>query len=129
MVRKNVFVVLLALLSASSIFADTPGAYRKIPAKDAKSMIDKGGVTIVDVRRPEEYAAGHIPGAVLVTLQTLEQTSSSVLPDKNAVLLVYCRTGIRSANASDKLIKMGYKNVYDIAGGITQWPYDITAEK
>ena len=129
MVRKNVFVVLLALLSASSVFADTPGAYHKIPAKDAKSMIDKGGVTIVDVRRPEEYAAGHIPGAVLVTLQTLEQTSASVLPDKNAVLLVYCRTGIRSANASDKLIKMGYKNVYDIAGGITQWPYAITAEK
>lgn len=86
-------------------------------------MMDSGGVTVVDVRRPEEYAEKHIPGAILVSNETIAEKSSEMLPDKDAVLLIYCRTGVRSKQASDKLIKLGYKNIYDF-GGIVDWQYE-----
>ena len=124
--KMHIAAAVLALLTASVLNADTPGVYRRITASEAKAMMDKGGVTIVDVRRPDEYSAGHIPGAVLVTLQSIETDAPAVLKDRKAVLLVYCRTGIRSERASRKLLEMGYENVYDIAGGITQWPYEVT---
>lgn len=99
------------------------GAYHKITAEEAKKMMDEGGVTVVDVRRPEEYAEKHIPSAVLVPNETIGDAPPSLLPDKNTVLLVYCRTGVRSKQASDKLVKLGYTNVYDF-GGIVDWPYE-----
>lgn len=89
-------------------------------------MIEKGGVIIADVRTIPEYDAGHISGLLSVPLQSLETAAPAVLKNKNDVILVYCRTGIRSARASKKLADAGYKNIYDIQGGITQWPYEIT---
>ena len=103
--------------------ADPQGVYHKITAEEAKTMIDNGGVTIVDVRRPDEYAAQHIPGAVNVPNEDINSEPPASLPDLDAVLLVHCRTGIRSKAASDKLIQMGYQNVYDF-GGIVDWPYE-----
>lgn len=103
--------------------ADLQGVYHKITAEEAKNMIDNGGVTIVDVRRPDEYAAQHIPGAVNVPNEDISSEPPAALPDPDAVLLVHCRTGIRSKAASDKLIQMGYRNVYDF-GGIVDWPYE-----
>ena len=127
--KRNGIILILAVLIPSVLFAtDAPGVYTKIAASKAKEMIEKGNVTVVDVRTLEEYNSGHLPGAVLVSLQTLETDAPKILKDKNATLLVYCRTGIRSANASKQLIKMGYTHVLDIAGGITQWPYDIVKE-
>lgn len=102
-------------------------AYHKITAEEAKEMMDKGGVTVVDVRRSDEYAAGHIPGSVLVPVESITDTQPEKLPDLDAVLLVHCRTGIRSRQASDKLVEMGYKNVYDF-GGIVDWPYETVTE-
>src|SRR5574344_72278 len=128
MKRSMILFALAAFIPAALFGADMGGEYHKITAKEAKAMMDKGGVTVVDVRTLDEYNAGHIPGAVLVPLQMIETDALSTLKDKNAVLLVYCRTGIRSANASRKLIEMGYANVYDIAGGITQWPYQTTKD-
>lgn len=98
--------------------------YQKIPAAEAKNMMDKGGVTVVDVRREEEYKTGHIPEAVLLTNETIGNEPLALLPDKNAVILVYCRSGVRSRQASEKLIKLGYKKVFDM-GGIKDWPYDV----
>ena len=103
--------------------ADPQGVYHKITAEEAKTMIDNGGVTIVDVRRPDEYAAQHIPGAINVPNEDISSDPPAALPDMDAVLLVHCRTGIRSKAASDKLIQMGYQNVYDF-GGIVDWPYE-----
>ncbi len=103
--------------------ANPQQAYHKITAQEAKEMIDNGGVTVVDVRRPDEYSAQHIPGAVNVPNEDIGAEPPADLPDLDAVLLVHCRTGIRSKAASDKLVKMGYQNVYDF-GGIVDWPYE-----
>lgn len=103
--------------------ASNEEAYHKITAEEAKKMMDEGNVTVVDVRTASEYADGHIPGALLVPNETIADEASEMLPDKDAVLLVHCRTGIRSKQASDKLVDLGYKNVYDF-GGIADWPYE-----
>lgn len=108
---------------AAAASAEPLEAYHKITAQEAKEMIDNGGVTIVDVRRPDEYSAQHIPGAVNVPNEDIGTQPPAALPDQDAVLLVHCRTGIRSKAASDKLVKMGYQNVYDF-GGIVDWPYE-----
>ena len=98
-------------------------AYHKITAQEAKKMMDEKKVTVVDVRTSDEYAQQHIPGAILVPNETIESDPPELLPDKDAVILVHCRTGIRSKDASDKLVQLGYKNIYDF-GGISDWPYD-----
>ena len=79
-------------------------SYHKITASEAKAMMDQGGVTVVDVRREDEYAAGHIPGSILVSNEGIRDTQPEGLPDLDAVLLIYCRTGVRSRLASDKLV-------------------------
>ena len=101
----------------------TETAYHKISAEDAREMIDAGGVTIVDVRREDEYTQEHIPGAVLVPLGTIGDQPPEALPEKDAVLLVYCRSGVRSRQAAQKLEALGYQNIYDF-GGIIDWPYE-----
>lgn len=110
--------------SGSAETAVSPdSAYHKITAEEAKKMIDAGGVTIVDVRTAEEYAEKHIPGAVLVPNESIGEDPPEQLPDQDAVLLVHCRTGVRSRQASDKLVGLGYTQIYDF-GGIADWPYE-----
>lgn len=106
---------------------ENSSAYHKIDAKEAKDMIDNDKVTIVDVRTEQEYQEKHIPDSILVPNETIEEEAKDKLPDKEAVLLVHCRTGVRSKQASDKLVQMGYKNIYDF-GGINDWPYDTVSE-
>ena len=98
---------------------------QKISPEEAKDMMEQGGVVIVDVRRADEYAEGHIPGAILVPNETILTEAASALPDRNAILLVYCRSGRRSAEAAEKLISLGYRHVYDF-GGILDWNYETT---
>lgn len=98
-------------------------SFEVITAEEAKKMMEEGGVTIVDVRRQDEYDAGHIKNAILVPNESIGKTDPEALPDKDAVLLVYCRTGRRSRDASQKLADLGYTRVYDF-GGITDWPYE-----
>lgn len=90
-------------------------------------MMDKGGVTVVDVRRQDEYDAGHIANAVLVPNESIGDTAPAALPDKDATLLLYCRSGHRSAQAAAKLAALGYTHVYDF-GGINSWPYDVVTD-
>lgn len=101
--------------------------YHTITAKEAKQMMEKQDVIIVDVRRIDEYAQGHIPNAILVPNETIAQEAEKKLPDKNAVYLIYCRSGNRSAQASHTLAELGYQNVYDF-GGIKEWPYEIAGD-
>ena len=102
--------------------------YKKISAADAKARMDSGDtIVILDVRTKEEYDAGHIAGAILVPNETIVDKQPELLPDLDAEILVYCRSGNRSAQAAKKLIAIGYTNVVDF-GGIIDWPYEVVTE-
>ena len=99
--------------------------YRKISPQEAKSMMADKTVTILDVRTEEEFAQGHIEGAILIPNETITTTvRPTALNDLNAVILVYCRSGSRSGQAAKKLVALGYTQVYDF-GGIIDWPYEV----
>lgn len=99
--------------------------YRKLTSDEANEIINNNeyGV-ILDVRTAEEYNEGHIENSTLLSSNEIEDKAEITLYDKNEVILVYCRSGNRSEDASKKLLDMGYTNVYDF-GGIISWPYDI----
>lgn len=104
-------------------------AYVSISQDEAKLMMkDDDGHVIVDVRRADEYAQGHILGAILIPNESITDTPPEELPDKNQIILVYCRTGRRSKEASQKLADMGYVNVYEF-GGIEDWTGEIIMEE
>ena len=102
-------------------------AYHKISAEEAYEMMVSQEVVIVDVRTPEEYDGGHIPNAILVPNESIGDDMPEALPDKEATLLIYCRSGRRSKEASEKLLKLGYKSIYEF-GGIIDWPYELVKE-
>lgn len=100
-------------------------AYRKLTPKEALELKQNDfSVVYLDVRTPEEYSAGHLPDAVNLPLQQLEQTKDQAIASKDDVLLIYCRSGVRSRSAAQYLTSLGYSYVYDF-GGILSWPYDI----
>ncbi len=102
--------------------------YTQITQEEAKRMMEQDdGHVIVDVRREDEYAEGHIPGAILIPNESIGTDPPEELPDPNQIILVYCRTGRRSKEASQKLADMGYSNVYEF-GGIVDWTGDIEKE-
>lgn len=103
------------------------GVYRKITAEQAYEMMNTQEVTIVDVRTQSEYDEGHIQNAVLIPNETIGSEPPSNLPDKNAVILVYCRSGRRSEEAARKLVNLGYVSVYDF-GGINDWTYGTVTD-
>lgn len=81
-------------------------------------------VIVVDVRTESEFKSGHIPNALLIPNESIGKTRLVLLPDLDAEILVYCRSGNRSAQAAKKLIALGYTKVYDF-GGISSWPYEV----
>lgn len=97
--------------------------YIKISPEEAKEKMAVAGTLVVDVRTQEEFAEGHIQGALLLPVDQIEAQAATVLPDKDAVILVYCRSGNRSRTASEALIDMGYTQVLDF-GGIIDWPFE-----
>lgn len=106
--------------SEGTSMSDSSNVYAKITADEAKTMMDAGNVTIVDVRTAQEYADGHIPGAINIPLESIGSDKPAELTDTDADLIVYCRTGVRSKQASDKLVELGYQHVNDM-GGIVDW--------
>lgn len=106
----------------------TPITYRQISTQEAVDMMAKEkGYIILDVRREDEYAAGHIPGAILIPNETIGTEDIPQLPDKNQLILVYCRSGNRSKQASEKLVKLGYTNIVEF-GGINSWTGEIITD-
>ena len=103
--------------------------YLHIDQEQAKQMMAvEDGHVIVDVRRQDEYDAGHIPGAILIPNETIGTEPPAELPDRNQVILVYCRSGNRSKQAAEKLGKMGYYRVYEF-GGIIDWTGDVVTSE
>ena len=90
-------------------------------------MKSETGYIILDVRTPQEFAQGHIPNAVNIAVETIGSEPPAELPDKNQLIMVYCRSGNRSKTASDALAKMGYTNVVEF-GGIKTWPGEVVTE-
>ena len=119
-----IFSVLL-LLSGCGGNESANHSYEQISQQEAKTMMDTQDVIILDVREQEEYDSGHIPGAVLLPVGTIsEKTAAAVIPEKDSVVLVYCRSGNRSKTASAALAELGYTGVYEF-GGINTWPYEM----
>lgn len=103
---------------------DTAGQSGLLTAEQAKARMDSGDeIIVLDVRTAEEYAEAHIPGAVLLPNEEIGDTPPAQLPDKGTEILIYCRSGNRSAQAAKKLAALGYTNVFDF-GGIKDWPYE-----
>ena len=102
--------------------------YIQIDQEKAKEMMAvNDGHVIVDVRRADEYAAGHIPGAILIPNESIGTEKPEQLPDKDRIILIYCRSGNRSKQAAQKLADMGYTNIYEF-GGINTWTGEVVTE-
>ena len=99
--------------------------YEQISAEEAKAIMDtEKEYIIIDARTGSEFAEGHIEGAILIPEYEIAERAEKELPNKDVLILVYCRSGRRSKIASEELVKLGYTNVKEF-GGIIDWPYEI----
>lgn len=120
--RKLLSVFLAVILLAGCSAPKETASYRQISMDEAITMMEEeSGYIILDVRTPEEFADKHIPGAVNIPNETIAAEEIPELPDKDQLILVYCRSGNRSKQASEKLAALGYTNVVEF-GGINSWP-------
>jgi len=119
----QITAVKIVLLEDDSNSENKIAEYRKISAEKAKEMMDEGEPIVLDVRELTEYNEGHIEGALLLPYTEISAKAEAELPDKDEIILVYCRSGRRSEIAAKELMKLGYTKVYDF-GGINDWPYE-----
>ena len=130
---KYYLPILLILIFAlggcsSGVEEHNTAAYTQISQEEAKEMMARDdGHVVVDVRRQDEYDAGHIPGAILIPNESIGCDSPEALPDYDQVILIYCRSGNRSKQAAEKLAAIGYKSIYEF-GGINTWNGEIVTE-
>ena len=129
----GLFAVLLFFLTGCSSWKILDGdgmenSYRQISQDEAKTMMARDdGHVIVDVRRQDEYDAGHIPGAVLIPNESIGTERPAALPDIDQIILIYCRSGNRSKQAAQKLFDMGYTHIYEF-GGINTWTGEVVTD-
>ena len=134
--KRMIIPILICLMVLSGCAAQNTGkegggvektTYTQISQETAKEMmLREDGHVIVDVRRQDEYEAGHIPGAILIPNESIGTERPEQLPDPDQIILIYCRSGNRSKQAAQKLFDMGYTNIYEF-GGINTWTGDIVA--
>lgn len=119
---KKIIPFLMALLLLTGCGAQSEeSTYRQVNAEEAATMMEEeSGYIILDVRTTEEYSEKHIPGAINIPNETIGTEDIPELPDKEQLILVYCRSGNRSKQASEKLVKLGYTNIVEF-GGINDW--------
>ena len=125
--KRFLFVLLALALPIGCVGCSGGGssAYVQISAAEAKALMDsESGYIIIDARTQEEYDEGHIPGAILIPEYEIANRAEKELPDKNQLILVYCRSGRRSKIAAEALAKLGYTNVKEF-GGIIDWQYEV----
>ena len=126
--NKQFLLMLLTLtLPFGCVGCSTGGSatYEQISGAEAKALMDsESGYIIIDARTQSEYDEGHIPSAILIPEYEITDRAEKELPDKNQLILVYCRSGRRSKIAAEELVKLGYTNVKEF-GGIIDWEYEI----
>ena len=125
--KRIIIAVSVVLMLISLLVGCTDGnnknVYEQITPDEAKALMDsEDGYIILDVRTPEEFAAGHIAGAILIPDYEIGEKAESILTDKEQLILVYCRSGRRSKNAANELATLGYTNIKEF-GGINDWKY------
>jgi len=126
--KKLIFLLLAVMMLTACGQAkenDQGAVYVNITAEEAKQIMDtEEGYIILDVRTQEEYDAGHVPGAILISHEEIAEKAEEVLTDKDQLILVYCRSGRRSKIAAEALAELGYTNIKEF-GGIIDWPYEV----
>ncbi|RHT85626.1 rhodanese-like domain-containing protein [Clostridiaceae bacterium AM27-36LB] len=128
---KRIIPILMTLLLFSGCATQSAEkTYRQITMEEAITMMEEEtGYIILDVRTAQEYSERHIPGAINIANESIGTEDIPELPDKDQLILVYCRSGNRSKQASEKLVKLGYTNIIEI-GGINSWPGEtVTGDK
>ena len=114
------FAALLLIVGCAAVPQEN--GYRQVTAEEAIALMEKeSGYIILDVRTAQEYSEKHIPKAVNIPNESIGTEEIPALPDKNQLILVYCRSGNRSKQASEKLAALGYTNIVEF-GGINSWP-------
>lgn len=116
-----------SIFIAGKLGGEDTVTYAQISMAEAKEIFESGvdgSYIILDVRREDEFAEGHIPGAINIANETIGAEAPAELPDKNQVIYVYCRSGNRSKQASEKLAALGYTNIIEF-GGIIDWTGDV----
>ena len=125
--KKLIPILLSALMFAGCAGTNDnqPNTCRSITMDEAVAMMaEEQGYIILDVRRPDEFAAGHIPYAINIPNETIGTDEITELPNKDQLIMVYCRSGRRSKEAAEKLVKLGYTNIVEF-GGILDWKGEI----
>ena len=123
--RKQIYALLLVLVLLLLTACAQAASYEQITQEEAKQIMDTtNGYILLDTRTQEEYDQSHIPGALLIPHTEIAQRAEEALPDKDQLILVYCRSGNRSKQASEVLAELGYTNVKEF-GGIHTWPYEV----
>ena len=126
-IAVSVVLMLISLLVGCND-GNNKNVYEQITPDEAKTLMDsEEGYIILDVRTPEEFAAGHIAGAILIPDYEIGEKAESILTDKEQLILVYCRSGRRSKNAANELATLGYTNIKEF-GGINDWKYGTVTE-
>lgn len=118
---KKISFFLLLIILVLTACGNT--GYKNVSTEDAKQLIDNNEIVVLDVRTPDEFQGGHIPNATLIPLQELENRLNEI--DKGKTYLVVCRSGNRSAQASEILSSNGFENIYNMTGGMNNWAYEI----
>ena len=122
------FLLSLLLLAGCAAPVDSEASYQQISMDEAIAIMEsESDYIILDVRTPEEFADKHIPDAINIPNETIGTEDILELPDKDQLILVYCRSGNRSKQASDKLAGLGYTNIMEF-GGINDWPGETVSD-
>ncbi len=137
MKRKNLLLIIALLISilfafngslalaqdmtAKDLVAEAQKNITMLSVADAKALLDKGGVLFIDCRESNEYKSGHVPGAINIPRGLLEFQIGSKITEKNAQVVMYCKSGGRASLACCSIQRMGYKNVKNMDGGWQAW--------
>jgi len=132
--KKNIiFIGIIVLIIAVLAFLHNPSeetvpTFNTISPGEVRELLDNNeDFVLLDVRTHDEYTEGRIPGSLLIPYDEIEELINVAVPDRNKKIIVYCHSGRRSRIASQTLIDLGYRNIYDL-GGINDWPFEIEDE-